>query len=1136
MANDPSHNADDDAATNRRVVPPHPSSQVTGLSGRTVWHRTQRTWQSLRDWLWGYDFFISYHWASGGSYAVNLAQRLREKRYEVFLDRAEYAMGDDWPTVGRRALDNTTRLVLIATRQAVTISQPVEREITRFTSRSSQVIPIVFGDRFVDLIRDDYPVLRQIKDTQLFIEECAANLARGPAEATIEQLIRTQRVMRRRNLRALLAVIPAVAVILFASWATISRGQAVSAAIAARGSEAAEKSERIAATLARDQARLARDAAKNELARAQFALGRLPFEQHKVDEALLWWAKSCSTSRDSAWRIGMTNLIGAWSSTQPRRMPHRGRVIAISFSPDGLRVLTGGDSTVQIWDSRTGTPIGKPMRHDGLVAAATFSPDGHVILTGSNAIRTGESGEVRLWNGFTGEPMGAARKHAGQLSGVIINSAGQAALSWGKDSAQVWDLRAAELSELALHHGGTLTAALFSPDNDTVLTTGYDGSAKLWDVRTGLQRGDTIQHDRQIRQAVFSSDGSTVITGSDDSTARLWNAQTGRSLGEPMRHNWSVSVVAISPDGMSAITGSEAGQTGKRGEIKLWDVRTGAQLGESLEQEGNLSAVAFSADGQTLVAGNDMLWVKGSAEARLWDARTGLPIGDPMRHDGKSVSMVKFSADGRTIFTVGDDRTVRMWEARTGASRGQPLRHESLVSNMSFSADCQQVLTASADAALLWNAHADSRQCEPMRHQRLLHSVARMEPDGRVVRSEVGIGRLTIAFSGDGRLILTGSNDTTAHLWDAVTGRARGEPLEHADGVTAVAFNPRGRTVLTASDKAVHVWDIETGQQCASPMTHAGFVSDVAFSPDGTRILTGSMDQTARLWNADTGTPLGTPMIHTEAVSTVAFSPDGKSAITVSGKTVRMWDAASGVSRAIELPHAANVSAIAFSPDGEMVLTGCEDKTARLWEAQSGKPRGEPMAHHDQVSAVAFSPDGSMVLTACNSTQTGKHGEARRWDARTGVALGEPFQHEQFVNVVAFSPDGLNVLTGSSDNTAKLWDVQTGIQRGRAFEHGDQVRIARFSPDGRTVLTGGADNVAQLWTVPPPAIDNPEHDDHLSLSMEVRTGKWVDGNGMIQRLSFDEWMQRTRRLEKMGGSRETPTWDEFHSGKSKQRE
>lgn len=72
--------------------------------------------QRVKNSLWGYDFFISYHWASGGPYAQELAEALRARGFDVFLDRAEYASGDNWQTVGEVALKNTQRLVLIATR------------------------------------------------------------------------------------------------------------------------------------------------------------------------------------------------------------------------------------------------------------------------------------------------------------------------------------------------------------------------------------------------------------------------------------------------------------------------------------------------------------------------------------------------------------------------------------------------------------------------------------------------------------------------------------------------------------------------------------------------------------------------------------------------------------------------------------------------------------------------------------------------------------------------------------------------------------------------------------------------------------------------------------------------------------
>ena len=96
-------------------------SAVTPTTTQERWYRR------FKNWLWGYDFFISYHWASGGAYAVILAQMLRSRNYDVFLDRADYASGDDWKRIGEVALRNTQRLVVVATRDAVTKSEPVRR-------------------------------------------------------------------------------------------------------------------------------------------------------------------------------------------------------------------------------------------------------------------------------------------------------------------------------------------------------------------------------------------------------------------------------------------------------------------------------------------------------------------------------------------------------------------------------------------------------------------------------------------------------------------------------------------------------------------------------------------------------------------------------------------------------------------------------------------------------------------------------------------------------------------------------------------------------------------------------------------------------------------------------------------------
>jgi tetratricopeptide (TPR) repeat protein len=156
----------------------------------------------VKDRLWGYDFFISYEWGTGNRYAVALAQRLRDRGFDVFLDRAEYAMGDDWKTEGHRALWNTQRLIVIATREAVTRSKPVEREVEIFTARSNHVILIVFGDELAELIRDEWPVLQRIPESCLRIADSTVRLSKSPAIHVVKKLVSTDRILRRRVLRA----------------------------------------------------------------------------------------------------------------------------------------------------------------------------------------------------------------------------------------------------------------------------------------------------------------------------------------------------------------------------------------------------------------------------------------------------------------------------------------------------------------------------------------------------------------------------------------------------------------------------------------------------------------------------------------------------------------------------------------------------------------------------------------------------------------------------------------------------------------------------------------------------------------------------------------------------------------------
>src|SRR5262249_54852212 len=115
------------------------------------------------------------------------------------------------------------------------------------------------------------------------------------------------------------------------------------------------------------------------------------------------------------------------------------------------------------------------------------------------------------------------------------------------------------------------------------------------------------------------------------------------------------------------------------------------------------------------------------------------------------------------------------------------------------------------------------------------------------------------------------------------------DAIDHAAGV---AFSPDGKTVVTGGlDGTARLWDAATGEPVGAPMRHEGKVWAVTFSPDGSMVLTGGMDGTARLWDATTGRPIAPPLQRGGRVRAVAFSPDGRRIVTGCGdNTARLWD------------------------------------------------------------------------------------------------------------------------------------------------------------------------------------------------------------------------------------------------------
>ncbi len=355
-----------------------------------------------------------------------------------------------------------------------------------------------------------------------------------------------------------------------------------------------------------------------------------------------------------------------------------------------------------------------------------------------------------------------------------------------------------------------------------------------------------------------------------------------------------------------------------------------------------------------------------------------------------------------------------------GLCRGVPRFLRLFGEEVRFKTPLSEIIAAVCQLEVTVSDEPSSRDPLPPKPSRPEAPVCRSGP--MTLRGHEGPVR-SVAYSPDGRRIVSGSADGTLRIWNVVSGAVLLVLRGHDDSVGSVSWSHDGNRIVSGSDdRTIHIWDSESGGEVAILRGHIDRVRSVGWSPDGTTIVSGSRDGTVGLWSADLGTFQGVVSRANDQVTSVTFSPNGsRIAVGTWDAVVRLVEVKSSVfgnafSKELEYRgHEDRVRCVAWSPTGDRIASGSRDGTLRICDL--GMSELVVIDANVSIGGLSWSPDGLLIAAGSED------GRVRVWDAQTGKVLLESQNHEGAVSSVAFSPDGCEIASGSRDTTIRLWDM-----------------------------------------------------------------------------------------------------------------
>ena len=584
---------------------------------------------------------------------------------------------------------------------------------------------------------------------------------------------------------------------------------------------------------------------------------------------------------------------------------------------------------------------------------------------------------------------------------------------------------------------------------------------------------------REVKAIAFSPDGRTLASGEAGGVGRLWDVTTGKPIVTfkevPAPRYAELRALAFSANGTKLIGAVE------NREIKVW------KLGEDITPPTLLKTIKGQKSWQgnvlmllspdtRLLANTTMDWKNKNkiAQIQLWDTATG-KLSHTLTGHARWVKSIAFSADSETLVSGDEYETIRLWDTATGKLKSVlNWKHGTSTHTLAFSPNGRFIASGHYDGVKLWDNTVKPKQQTEDAIGDYQHTLEIRGHKDYVSK---------LAFSPDGKTLLTGSKDGTIQAWDTATGSHRYTVTGHIEGTRDLMFNLNGDTLISLNNPfnppgnfQQQRWDLNTGAQLSTRFLGINAYS-MTLSPDGKMLAAHDISNKGVLWDINTDPPLiidrfilkGDPIAGLNAKFT--FSADAEMLATGSADgemsarggedgLVHVWDLT--VSKKVRhrftvKGHNYGLQMVAFSPDGKLLASVGNEETLCLWRVADSTLLFTSAAHKLWVTAVAFSPDSKIFASGGN--------ELFLWDTSTGTQL-RPTSRKLTaqISTLVFSPDGNTLVVGNWDGVLELWDVRTGGLLSTHTGHTRGIDVLKFSPDGKTLVSSSVwDGTILVW-------------------------------------------------------------------------